>query len=110
MLGRDGLKRRRFRDEFGEDHEVWLQKYYCSCCGERFIEKPDCFESRKLYLKWIIDRVLSGDRAFEMSLQCSPATIYRWKASRKKTNHTCEQNSSESLYDKSITQETEGLS
>ena len=83
MLCRDGTEARRFKDENGYAYTVLLQRYYCPNCGEDYIERPDCFEEGMLYLKWIIDRVCSGDREFEMELQCDPATIYRWKKKRR---------------------------
>ena len=79
MLGRDGTESRLFRDEYGTEYKVLLQRYYCPKCKERYVERPDCFEKGKKYLKWIIDKVRSGDRKFEKSLLCDPATIYRWK-------------------------------
>ena len=79
MLCRDGTDRRTFRDEYNNSYVVLLQRYYCPCCGETYIERPDGFEAEKRYLKWIIDRVRSGDKEFELKLQCDPATIYRWK-------------------------------
>ena len=79
MLARDGTESRMFRDEYGGDHVIPLQRYYCPRCLERYIERPDCLEKGKLYLKWIIDRVRSGDKKFEMFIQCDPSTIYRWK-------------------------------
>ena len=65
------------------DEAIVGEEYYCPCCGETYIERPDCFEEGKQYLKWIIDRVRSGDKGFELTLQCHPTTIYRWKKRRE---------------------------
>ena len=79
MLCKDGTEIRRFKDENSYDYEIQLQRYYCPCCKERYIEWPDCFEKGKVYLKNIMDRVRDGDKELEMILQCNRTTIYRWK-------------------------------
>ena len=79
MLCKDGTERRRFKDENSYCYEILLQRYYCPCCKERYVERPDCFEKGKVFLKNIIDRVRAGDKELEMILQCAPSTIYRWK-------------------------------
>ena len=79
MLCRDGTQSKKFKDESSCRYEVLLQRYYCPCCGERYIERPDCFMKGKQYLKSVIVRIRTGDRDFEREAQCDPATIFRWK-------------------------------
>ena len=78
MLGKYGKNKRRFTDEFGTRYEIDLQKFKCSQCGEYYVERPDCFERRKQYLKVIVEKVKNGE---ELPRNTGPgkATLSRWR-------------------------------
>ena len=78
MLGRYGKKKRGFVDEYGTRYEVELQKFKCSQCGEYYIERPDCFEKRKQYLRVVVDAIKTGDQ-LPKNTGPSKATAFRWR-------------------------------
>ena len=77
MLGKFGRKPRVFIDEYGQKYTVYLQRFRCAGCGELFLERPDCFEKHKQYLKELVDTVHAGIR-IPAHLKPSRATYYRW--------------------------------
>lgn len=82
MLGKYGKKKRRFTDEYGTRYEIELQKFKCARCGEYYIERPNCFEKGKQYLKFIVETVKEG-KQLPKNTGPSKATLSRWRKERK---------------------------
>lgn len=82
MLGKYGKKKRRFTDEYGTRYEIELQKFKCSQCGEYYIERPDCFEKGKQYLKFIVETIREGEQ-LPKNTGPSRATLSRWRRENK---------------------------
>ena len=76
MLCKDGTEIRRFKDENSYDYEIQLQRYYCPCCKERYIEWPDCFEKGKVYLKNIMDKTDGMESIMSMWPNICPLLMF----------------------------------